>query len=240
MKRILRNLLLLAALPLAALAQEPIVLTATLNGSNAVPPNSAVGDGIGTFKLIGHTLEFQVVTHFVLWEGFLYGPATPTENADPLFSLGSIYIWYPCLACTNIAIEGAGFLGSLTLSDQQIAELLAGLYYVEISQAPFSVETPHPIRGQIYPVDSDADGVPDYLDLCPGTPPDVVVDASGCSIEQLCPPNGPWRNHGEYLRNLSRTVTRFWQEGLISQAERAALLKAAANSAYGKVSPKSR
>ena len=32
------------------------------------------------------------------------------------------------------------------------------------------------------PVDSDGDGVPDTLDLCPGTPPGIAVDASGCPV----------------------------------------------------------
>jgi OOP family OmpA-OmpF porin len=34
------------------------------------------------------------------------------------------------------------------------------------------------------PLDSDGDGVPDYLDKCPGTPKGFKVDASGCIIEQ--------------------------------------------------------
>jgi hypothetical protein len=33
--------------------------------------------------------------------------------------------------------------------------------------------------------DSDYDGVPDYLDKCPGTAPGAVVDANGCSADQL-------------------------------------------------------
>jgi OOP family OmpA-OmpF porin len=33
------------------------------------------------------------------------------------------------------------------------------------------------------PVDSDGDGVPDYLDKCPGTPQGVRVDARGCPID---------------------------------------------------------
>jgi OOP family OmpA-OmpF porin len=35
------------------------------------------------------------------------------------------------------------------------------------------------------PVDSDHDGVPDYLDKCPGTPPGLKVDAEGCEIEEM-------------------------------------------------------
>jgi OOP family OmpA-OmpF porin len=33
------------------------------------------------------------------------------------------------------------------------------------------------------PLDSDGDGVPDYLDKCPGTPKGVTVDANGCPLD---------------------------------------------------------
>ncbi|MDA8098627.1 MAG: OmpA family protein [Nitrospiraceae bacterium] len=33
------------------------------------------------------------------------------------------------------------------------------------------------------PLDSDNDGVPDYLDKCPGTPAGVKVDANGCPLD---------------------------------------------------------
>ncbi|MDP2268490.1 MAG: OmpA family protein, partial [Deltaproteobacteria bacterium] len=33
------------------------------------------------------------------------------------------------------------------------------------------------------PVDSDKDGVPDYLDKCPGTPAGVKVDKNGCPLD---------------------------------------------------------
>ena len=36
-------------------------------------------------------------------------------------------------------------------------------------------------------LDSDGDGVPDNLDLCPNTPPGTTVDASGCPVS---PPPG--------------------------------------------------
>jgi OOP family OmpA-OmpF porin len=34
------------------------------------------------------------------------------------------------------------------------------------------------------PLDSDKDGVPDYLDKCPGTPAGVAVDKDGCPIKE--------------------------------------------------------
>ncbi|PYI80049.1 MAG: hypothetical protein DME26_22375 [Verrucomicrobia bacterium] len=50
--------------------------------------------------------------------------------------------------------------------------------------------------------DADCDGVADSLDLCPGTPPGAVVDAHGCSIDQIAPCNGPasggpWRSEDQ-------------------------------------------
>src|SRR6266478_2571693 len=62
--------------------------------------------------------------------------------------------------------------------------------------------------------DADADGVPDSLDQCPGTPAGAVVDASGCSIDQIAPCSGPasggtWKNHGQYVSAVSQAVEAF-------------------------------
>ena len=35
--------------------------------------------------------------------------------------------------------------------------------------------------------DTDGDGVPDQIDICSGTTPDVIVTPDGCSIAQRCP-----------------------------------------------------
>ncbi len=117
--------------------------------------------------------------------------------------------------------------GALALSDSQIEELLAGLWSLELRG------TSHLIA-QILPVDSDEDRVPDYLDQCPDTPTGEIVTAEGCSIEQLCPCAGSWRNHGEYVRCLHAVTTVFFQDGLITEKERRALLKQAARSNCGK------
>ncbi len=34
-------------------------------------------------------------------------------------------------------------------------------------------------------MDSDGDGVYDYVDSCPDTPADYVVDSAGCSLEAV-------------------------------------------------------
>ena len=86
--------------------------------------------------------------------------------------------------------------------------------------------------------DSDGDGVGDSLDQCPGTPPASIVDANGCSIDQLAPCGGPasggaWRNHGEYVSAVAQAAEQFLAQGLITEDEKDAIVGAAAQSNCG-------
>jgi len=86
--------------------------------------------------------------------------------------------------------------------------------------------------------DEDNDGVGDSLDQCPNTPAGSIVDANGCSIDQLAPCSGPasggtWKNHGEYISTLARAVVEFLAQGLVSEAEADAIVSAAAQSSCG-------
>ena len=94
------------------------------------------------------------------------------------------------------------------------------------------------IYGEPLP-DSDNDGVPDPFDDCPGTAPGEVVDASGCSIAQLVPCEGPasggtWKNHGQYVSSIAHVSQDFVRQGLITHQERAAIVVEAAHSDCGK------
>jgi hypothetical protein len=82
--------------------------------------------------------------------------------------------------------------------------------------------------------DSDGDGVPDDKDVCPGTPAGEVVDASGCSINQLCPCEGPWQNHGQYVSCVDQAAEDFVAAGLITEAKRDAIVSEAAQSSCGR------
>src|SRR6266581_5898333 len=69
--------------------------------------------------------------------------------------------------------------------------------------------------------DADADGVPDSLDQCPGTPAGAIVDANGCSIDQIAPCSGPasggtWKNHGQYVSAVAQAAEAFLEQNLIS------------------------
>jgi hypothetical protein len=91
--------------------------------------------------------------------------------------------------------------------------------------------------------DADADGVPDSLDQCPDTTAGDVVNAQGCSIDQLVPCSGPasggnWKNHGKYVSRIARVSKTFVNQGLISARERGQIVSAAARSDCGKKSKK--
>src|SRR6185312_10719357 len=47
--------------------------------------------------------------------------------------------------------------------------------------------------------DCDLDGVLNEQDLCPGTPLGALVNANGCSLEQLCSCQGRFDSHEAYV-----------------------------------------
>lgn len=84
------------------------------------------------------------------------------------------------------------------------------------------------------PSDSDNDGVPDSQDSCPDTEAGQAVDSDGCSILQLCPEDGDWRNHGQYVSCVARTSENFLEQGLITEEQKDAIVSEAARSEIGK------
>lgn len=82
--------------------------------------------------------------------------------------------------------------------------------------------------------DSDNDDVPNEDDLCPETTPDSMVNADGCSIDDLCPCDGDWKNHGKYVSCVAHTAQQFLDDELISAEEKGAIVSEAAQSDCGK------
>ena len=88
--------------------------------------------------------------------------------------------------------------------------------------------------------DTDGDGVPNNEDACPDTPEDEIVDEDGCSIDQLCPCEGPrgttgsWRNHIQYVLCVTKSTTHFVKERLITKREGIRILAEAVRSSCGK------
>jgi hypothetical protein len=99
--------------------------------------------------------------------------------------------------------------------------------------------TPHnvPVDSQGCPMalaDADRDGVSDNADRCPSTPAGAPVDGNGCSIPQICPCDGPWKNHGEYVSCVDSALDEFLEHGWITEEQRREMHRAAAQSECGK------
>jgi len=128
------------------------------------------------------------------------------------------------------------FEGRFGLTVAQWNELITGQWYASVTFQS-SDGTPLPdyaIRGQILALDTDGDGTPEYLDQCPNTPAVAIVNSHGCSIDQLCPCDGPWRSHGEYVTCVARTAAQFQRDGLISESEKRTIVNEAIRSGCGK------
>ena len=80
--------------------------------------------------------------------------------------------------------------------------------------------------------DTDADGVADTEDMCPASE-GVLVDATGCSIDQYCGCDD-FRNHGGYVSCTARTAEAFLQDQLITQREKRNIVRTAAKSSCGR------
>jgi hypothetical protein len=87
--------------------------------------------------------------------------------------------------------------------------------------------------GDACETDTDGDGVGDDVDQCPLTPASEVVDDTGCSVGQFCPCENEWKNHGAYVRCVAQTSERFVTDGLITGAEKDAIVSAAGQSSCG-------
>ena len=118
--------------------------------------------------------------------------------------------------------------GAICVREAAIPRLLSGDWDLWFGSANVRLELV-----PIIPLDTDHDGIPDYRDGCTNTPPGTVVNASGCSIEQLAPCEGPWRNHGEYVNRVKAVSADFVKAGLITEAQRRVFLNQAAQSGCG-------
>ena len=85
--------------------------------------------------------------------------------------------------------------------------------------------------------DSDADTVGDVCDQC-GEATGAAVNKRGCSVDQLCPCDGPdedraWKNHDQYFRCVKKKARDFRRRDFITGEEREQILDAARASTCG-------
>ena len=83
--------------------------------------------------------------------------------------------------------------------------------------------------------DIDGDGILNDNDLCPyDTPEGEFYDPVGCAMSQYCPPDADWKNHGQFVKCVTKFANAWLKEGLITGAEKGAIVSEAAQSDVGK------
>jgi hypothetical protein len=114
-----------AGLGIAAASAETVTLKADLKGANEVPPNSSPASGTAEAKLntetkvLAWTVTYKDLTGPAVGAHF-HGPGEPGKNAGIVLPFKTV----------QSPIEGTA-----TLSDTQMADLLAGKWYANIHTA---------------------------------------------------------------------------------------------------------
>lgn len=128
-------------------AQGVLEFTAFLHGTNVVPPSLLPYTGSGVFTLSDSVLAYDVTTDFLSgFVGAVQGPAGPGANAPEMFPLDRLR----CVPPLSTNYPGSYvYRGSTVLSPDQIPDLMAGLWYVQIEAIDFPDNA---MRGQIVPV----------------------------------------------------------------------------------------
>jgi molybdate transport system substrate-binding protein len=133
-----------------------IKFTADLKGSNQVPPNQAAGTGAAT-------ATFDPTTKQLSWKGnysglsgpataaHIHGPAAAGKNARLVFWISENIGQCSQGECrsksdTKAAQIASPFQGSAVLTDPQVADLMAGMYYVNVHTDAYPAGE---LRGQL-------------------------------------------------------------------------------------------
>jgi len=143
MNRIFIRLLVVASLT-GVQAQGTFEFIVNLSGADEVPPNSSPFTASGSLSLDGNVLRYLIGRagwDFLPSSAGIYGPATSGQNGSLIFDMGNYGL------SPNPPTLQYG--GAFTLTSQQISEVKAGSWYVNLNSTAFPDRE---IRGQITPV----------------------------------------------------------------------------------------
>jgi hypothetical protein len=195
-----------------------------VNGINKSPNEKTNGEGAVTGEEVLITVYFNPPIAFPAGHYF-FRPEVLLARGD--------FLWLS--APKPIVAPGTPFLGDLQswIRNDALAPDWLRIGTDITAQGPFNAA--FSLVGE---TDEDGDGVPDSLDECPGTPAGAIVDAHGCSIEQLAPCSGPpsggsWKNHGQYVSAVAHAAVAFLAQGLISVEQAEEIVVDAAKSDCG-------
>ena len=198
-----------------------------VNGINKQPAQTTRGEGPVTGEEVSVTVTFN--PPIALPAGhYFFRPEVLLERGD--------FLWLS--APRPIVAPGTPFTSTTDLQSWIRNDALAPDWLRVgsdiIGQGAFNAS--FSLLGE---TDSDADGVGDSVDLCPDSPSGSIVNAEGCSIDQLAPCSGPasggnWKNHGQYVHHVARAAEEFVVQGLISVEQAEEIIKSAARSDCGR------
>jgi hypothetical protein len=196
-----------------------------VNGINRIPNQTTGGEGPVTGREVSITVTFNPAISLPAGHYF-FRPEVQLSGGD--------FLW---LSASNpIVAPGTAFTGDLQswIRNDNLAPDWLRIGTDIIGQGVFNAS--FSLSGDF---DADADEVPDSVDACPNTPADAIVNAQGCSIDQLVPCAGPasggkWKNHGQYVSTFSHVVQEFVAQHLLTRGEKGRLVSQAARSNCGK------
>jgi hypothetical protein len=196
-----------------------------VNGINPGQTPFTGGEGAVTGEVVTVTVTFNPAVALPAGHYF-FRPEVALGRGD--------FLWLS--APRPIVAPGTPFLGDLQtwIRNDALAPDWLRIGTDITHQGPFNAA--FSLSGE---TDEDGDGVPDSADLCPGTPSGSIVDADGCSIDQIAPCAGPasggkWKNHGQYVSTVVHAVQEFVEQGLITQEQAVAIVVQAAHSSCGR------
>jgi hypothetical protein len=202
--------------------------TSVLNGINPIPNQTTGGEGGVTGEEVLITVTFNPPVTLPAGHYF-FRPAVLLSSGD--------FLWLS--TAFPIIAPGTPFVGDLEswIRNETLAPDWLRIGTDITAQGQYNAA--FTLSGEL---DADGDGVPDESDQCSATPANSVVNAQGCSLDQLVPCAGPaaggtWTNHGQYVSTFTQTVNQFVAQGLISRKEKGHLTSQAARSNCGKATP---
>jgi hypothetical protein len=120
---------------------EPLAncFTATLAGANETPPNASTATGSGLFTLSRTSATTSTLAYVISYSSTLTATLAHIHKAPPGVSSAPVIPFQVSRPISGIA----------TLTNQQVIDLLSGLYYANIHSTTY---TQGEIRGQLVPV----------------------------------------------------------------------------------------
>jgi len=195
-----------------------------VNGINKKPAQRTNGEGAVTGQEVTITVRFNPPISLPA-DNYFFRPEVLLDSGD--------FLWLS--APKPIVAPGTPFAADRQswIRNDDLAPDWLRIGTDITGQGPFNAA--FSLSGE---TDADGDGVGDSLDLCPGTPVGAIVDAEGCSVDQLAPCNGPatggaWKNHGQYVSSVAQVAEAFLAQGLISVEQAEEIVAEAAQSDCG-------